>query len=78
MDGNASTPWWGVFDGTENIIIRDYDGSLTANKNTAIVNDRPFFTGIWKSKTIAALTIDTIGILLGRSYKITRFMSYVC
>ncbi|RUS75791.1 hypothetical protein EGW08_016452, partial [Elysia chlorotica] len=45
MDGNASTPWWNVFDGTENIIFRDYDGSLTTTADASIVKDRPFFTG---------------------------------
>ncbi|GFR87728.1 transmembrane protein 2-like, partial [Elysia marginata] len=45
MDGNASTPWWHVMDGTGNVMFRDYDGSLTGTKNTQIVQDRPFFTG---------------------------------
>ncbi|GFR87711.1 protein KIAA1199 [Elysia marginata] len=45
MDGNASTPWWNEFDGTGNIIMRDYDGSLTNNTDVKIVKDRPFFTG---------------------------------
>ncbi|GFO45236.1 transmembrane protein 2-like [Plakobranchus ocellatus] len=45
MDGNASTPWWNVFDGTGNIIFRDLDGSLTLNKDTAVVDNRPFFNG---------------------------------
>ncbi|KAK3713284.1 hypothetical protein RRG08_043866 [Elysia crispata] len=45
MDGNASTPWWNVFDGTGNVMFRDYDGSLTGRKDAQIVQDRPFFTG---------------------------------
>ena len=46
MDGNSSTPWWLVMDGTENIIFKDIDGSVTGTKDTYIVQDRPFFTGI--------------------------------
>ncbi|RUS75792.1 hypothetical protein EGW08_016453 [Elysia chlorotica] len=45
MDGNASTPGWTEFDGTGNVMFRDYDGSLTGRKDAQIVQDRPFFTG---------------------------------
>ncbi|GFS25367.1 transmembrane protein 2-like [Elysia marginata] len=44
MDGNASTPYWTVFDGTMNINFRDYDGSLTGRSEVQIVDDRPYFT----------------------------------
>ncbi|KAK3713288.1 hypothetical protein RRG08_043869 [Elysia crispata] len=44
MDGNASTPYWTVLDGTNNINFRDYDGTLTGRADVQIVDNRPFFT----------------------------------
>ncbi|GFO45245.1 transmembrane protein 2-like [Plakobranchus ocellatus] len=45
MNGNTSSPYWSILDGSQLTTFHDYDGSLTGTANTQIVRDRPFFTG---------------------------------